>query len=213
MEDPARAGLTKTGKPSWSTRLRTVSGSLRHCRSVTAMYGPTPEPGGFEDHLHEVLVHADGGRQHAGAHVAGVGQLQEALDGAVLAERAVQQREHHVHGAEFLRDLVRGGHDQLVFAADFGQRHGLGRGRDLGQGGRRERPVLRVAGGQHPLAGLGDPDRDDLVLRLVDGAEDPGRGHAADRVFAGTAAEQHRHAGPCRAAAPVCVHVFFRHAQ
>ena len=44
MEDPARAGLTKTGKPSWSTRLRTVSGSLRHCRSVTAMYGPTRSP-------------------------------------------------------------------------------------------------------------------------------------------------------------------------
>ncbi|CAH0319961.1 hypothetical protein SRABI128_04836 [Microbacterium sp. Bi128] len=157
--------------------------------------GTHVEPGRFKDHLHEVLVHADGGRKHARAHVAGVGQFQEALDGAVFAEGPVQQREDDVDGAELLRDGVRGCDDQLVLAADLGQGDGLRRGGHLGQRRGGERPLVGSVGRQNPLAGLGDPDRDDVVFVLVDGSQDAGGCHAADGVLAGAAAEQHRHAG------------------
>ena len=79
---------------------------------------------------------------------------------------------------------------------DLCQRHGLLRGRHLREGGRGEGPVPGVPGGQDPLARLGDADRDDLVLGLVDRAQDAGSGDAADGVFAGAATEEHGHAGP-----------------
>ena len=47
-----------------------------------------------------------GGGEHAGADVPDAGQLEQALDGAVLAERPVQQREDHVDLAEGPRHLA-----------------------------------------------------------------------------------------------------------
>ena len=47
----------------------------------------------------------DRGGEHAGADVADAGHLEQALDGAVLAPRAVQQREDDVDLAEGPRRL------------------------------------------------------------------------------------------------------------
>ena len=70
--------------------------------------------GGGHHVLEDDLVHAQRGRQHAGADVRHVEQLEQALDGAVLAERAVQDGEdgvgveHAVPGLErHLRAVVR----------------------------------------------------------------------------------------------------------
>ena len=52
--------------------------------------------------LEEVLVHAERGGRDAGADVGHARELQQALDGAVLAERAVQDGQHDVDGAERL---------------------------------------------------------------------------------------------------------------
>ena len=58
------------------------------------------QAGGGEEALHGVLVHGGGGAENARADVGDVGQLEEALDGSVLAEGAVQ------HGED---DVERGG--------------------------------------------------------------------------------------------------------
>ena len=53
-----------------------------------------------EEAFHHVLVHARGRAQHAGADVGDAGQLEEPLDGAVLAEGAVQ------HGKDDIEDCL-----------------------------------------------------------------------------------------------------------
>ena len=58
--------------------------------------------GGEEHALHGVFVHAGGGAEDAGADVGDVGELEEALDGAVFAEGAVEDGEDYV-------DAERGG--------------------------------------------------------------------------------------------------------
>ena len=56
------------------------------------------QAGGGEELLHDVLVHAGGGAEDAGADVGDVGKLEEALDGAVFAEGAVEDGEDDVEG-------------------------------------------------------------------------------------------------------------------
>ena len=116
MLDPPRAGLTNSGQPSSamasSTRLRSASAgdqvtAFRLLRGPVALahhhVRPDRQPLGLEDDLHVLLVHADRAGQHAGPDVGDAGHLQQALDGAVLAERAVQHRQHHVDVAEQVR--------------------------------------------------------------------------------------------------------------
>ena len=64
------------------------------------------QPPGLEDDLHVLLIHADRAGQHPGPDVRDAGHLQQTLDGAILAERAVQHRQHHVHLAEQMRYLA-----------------------------------------------------------------------------------------------------------
>src|SRR5438552_14581506 len=89
------------------------------------------KPRGLEQHLLDRLVHPDRGSKHARADVRNPGQLQHPLDRAVLAERPVQDREHHV-------DLTAG-----AVVGDHRGVPGLTRQRDarsfLGPNG-RERP-------------------------------------------------------------------------
>ena len=84
-EEPRRAGFTKQGKPL-AVAKRNVSGDRN---AAVAQH-----------FLEEVLVHAERRRRDAGSDVRDTGELEQALDSAVLAERAVQDREHHVNGAE-----------------------------------------------------------------------------------------------------------------
>ena len=65
-------------------------------------YGPTGQPEGDEDALHVLLVLADGGGEDARADVGHPGELQQPLEGAVLAVRAVQHGEDDVDLAQRL---------------------------------------------------------------------------------------------------------------
>jgi hypothetical protein len=58
-----------------------------------------------EEALGDVLVHADGGAEQAGADVGDVGQLQQPLHRAVFAVGAVQHGEHHVVRADERREV------------------------------------------------------------------------------------------------------------
>ena len=58
------------------------------------------DPAVAEHRLEEVLVHAERRRSHAGADVGNAGELEQALHGAVLAERAVEDGQHDVDRAE-----------------------------------------------------------------------------------------------------------------
>ena len=87
--DPRFAGFTNTGKPSRSTivlqdaALVALPVALQHDLVVAdrqALRG--------EHELHRRLVHADGRRQHAGADVRDVRELEQALHRAVFAVRA-----------------------------------------------------------------------------------------------------------------------------
>ena len=51
---------------------------------------------GGEEALHDVLVHAGGGAEHAGADIGDSCEFEEALDGAVFTEGAVKDREDDV---------------------------------------------------------------------------------------------------------------------
>ena len=46
--------------------------------------------------FHDRFVHADCGREHAGADVWNVGEFEKTLDRAILAVRSVQHREDHI---------------------------------------------------------------------------------------------------------------------
>ena len=106
-EEPSRAGLTNTGVPSWASCARTPSGSSRHCASRTRRVAHLRDAGRGHDLLEDDLVHAQRRREHAGAHVGHVEQLEQALDRAVLAERAVQHREHGVGAQQAAARLQR----------------------------------------------------------------------------------------------------------
>ena len=95
--DPRLAGFTNTGKPRRSTtvcRTRALVAlpvALQHDFVVADR-----QPLGGEHQLHHRLVHADRRRQHAGADVRHVGQLEQPLHRAVFAVRTVQHREDDV---------------------------------------------------------------------------------------------------------------------
>ena len=124
------------------------------------------------------LVHGQRRGQHAAAHVGHAGQLEQALDGAVLAQRSVQEGEHD---------------DLLVVGA--GQC--LGRVRGRAPGGQRLGERSRTGGerrGPHrwrPSTGrLGDGDRLDVVAVGVGGGQDVAGRHQGHLVLGRLAAEQ-----------------------
>ena len=105
-----------------------------------------------EHQLHHVLVHADRGREHPGAHVPDVGQLEQALQRAVLAERAVQQREDDVDLAEDARQLPRLEHLDVAVVDRLREQHVRGGVLHLRQVPVGDRPALGVVVGEHPAA-------------------------------------------------------------
>ena len=100
--DPARAGLTNTGKPSAATVSRTAALSVAQARGVTTAYGPDRQAGTLQQGLHVPLVHGGRRREHPGPDVGHAGQLEQSLQRAVLAVGAVQQRQDDVDLAELL---------------------------------------------------------------------------------------------------------------
>ena len=53
-----------------------------------------------QDGLHQVLVHADGRGRDPGADVGDVGELEQPLHRAVLAERSVEDRQHDLDAGQ-----------------------------------------------------------------------------------------------------------------
>ena len=66
-------------------------------RAAKGEEGNDWQPGLFEQTLLHVLIHADGGAKHSRADVRQARKFEQALHGAIFAERAVQNGEHDVH--------------------------------------------------------------------------------------------------------------------
>ena len=75
---------------------RASFGIGRHSPRSRVTCGRLGQASGGEEALHGVLVHAGGGAEDAGADVGDVGEFEEALDGAVFAEGAVEDGEDDV---------------------------------------------------------------------------------------------------------------------
>ena len=96
-EEPRFAGLTKSGiGEGFFDELDAAFGVGAPLGAEEGDVGGLRQAGGGEEALHGVLVHAGGGAEDAGADVGDVGELEEALDGAVFAEGAVEDGEDDV---------------------------------------------------------------------------------------------------------------------
>ncbi len=158
-----------------------------------------------EQDLHDRLVHADGGGQHAAPHVGDVGELEQSLNGAVLAVRAVQHGEDHVqrearHGRR--RFCIVGprrspiDENQRVVAGAWRQDDVAAGARPrglaahlvdhVGGRGRRRRTI-----GQQPPPVLLDADGHRFVALAIEIREDGSRRRQRHFVLAGTATVQH----------------------
>ena len=194
-EDPARAGLTNTGRPS---RSRSAAVSVAVPRRSTTR-SPTGRPSARQQLLRELLVHARGAGQHPGPDVGQAGHLQQPLDRAVLAERAVQHGEHDVHAGEHLARAARLEDDQPGARRVAGQhQRRCADGVDGRQRAAVDRQLRGVVGAQHPGAVGGDADRDDVEAVAVEVAQHAAGRDAGDGVLAAAAAEHDRHADTTR---------------
>ena len=145
-DDPARAGLTKTGRPS---RSRCGVGERR---------GPGPQHHvvahrqavGGEQLLGELLVHARRAGQHARADVGHARELQQALDRAVLAVGAVEHGEDDVDAREHLPGAVAVQHEQAAAGGVAGQRQRGAGGVDRRQGAVVDGQLAGVVGAHAP---------------------------------------------------------------
>src|SRR5437867_2097955 len=158
---------------------------------------------GLEHRLHRRLVHPDRGGQHPRADVGQVGELEETLDRAVLAVRAVEHDDDDVEVAHLGGEAPGGlgpGEARRRGAVDglgaVGQRlldfaGAVVRGqRDARLGG--ERPQGIAAHDPAPVAG--DPDRHHGVAARLERRDDRGRGREGDLVLPRPAAEDDAHA-------------------
>ena len=107
------------------------------------------------------LVHREGRAEDTRPHVGHARQFEQALDGAVLAEWAVQQRKHDDRATRIGRIVDRGQQIECrsVRHQPLGQR--VGAAVECGH---------RVVGA-HPATFARDADRFDVILREIDGRE------------------------------------------
>lgn len=140
-----------------------------------------------------MLVHRHRAREHSGPDIADVGHLQEPLQGAVLAERTVQQGEHDVNLAQRPGNGARVERHQLA-AMIVGEHDGGALLVDLGQAARLDREALGLVLLQDPAAFHGDTDGDHVVTFPVQGLEHTARGRAGDGVLRATPTEDDGHA-------------------
>ena len=99
-EEPSRAGLTNTGSPSAPQPGEHAVAVGRELLSPDRAVLDLRQAGVRHQLLEHHLVHAQRRGEHAGADVRDVEALEQALHGAVLAERPVQHREHDVDPLE-----------------------------------------------------------------------------------------------------------------
>ena len=158
------------------------------------------EPGRRERGLDRDLVHRQRRAEDPRADVRQVGELEEALDGAVLPVGAVEERHD---------DVDVGGAGGVGRAGVEGHQRGLGRvGRlghrrafDLERVGEAGRAGFERGGGlpgEEPAAVGVDRDRDDVVAGRVEGLGDRDRGDSGHVVLGGPAAEEQQDASSWR---------------
>ncbi len=190
MLEPARAGLTKTGSPSASiSRDATTAVSPGRARRRAPR-----EARGPERRLHELLVHANGRREHARADVAHVEKLERALDGSVLAPRTVKHGEGHVYqGQAGVTTPSSSRRSTALSPATGGQQARALASGSTWASGRRSAPIprgLSLCDGPRPIAA--DAHGEDVPAVTIDRAEHPARGGARDLMLRGPAAKEHR---------------------
>ena len=129
------------------------------------------DPGGLGELLGHDLVHRHCAAEHSAAHVGDVGDLEQPLDGAVLAHRAMEEGEHDAGGIEHGERI-----DDLSLDLDgCSELIGIDRTSD-------------------PSAIAGDPHRGDGVALGVGRGEDVASGDSRD-VMLGRATTEQQHEG------------------
>ena len=198
--DPARAGLTNSGSPSAAASVRTDSAVAGP--SGTGDRDPRRDrhAGRLQHDLHEVLVHAQRRIEHAASRVRDLERVEEALDRAVLAVDAVQDRQHDIDASEVADRAVGAPHAQRAIAAALGPQDAGAVVDHLGQLVGVERELVGVVVFEDEHAVAGDSDRDHPVAVTADRAEDAARRCGTDRVFAGATSKEHHHRRPVHSA-------------
>lgn len=155
------------------------------------------ESEGEEDALHVLLVLADGRGEDARADVGHPGEFEQPLEGAVLPVRAVQHGEDDVDLAERLGHRAGFGVDHLAAARVDGEHDaalgGLGEPLHVGDLAVGDGHAFGIVRGERPAAVRRDADRQDVVLRPVDGLHDGAGRDDRDAVFGAAAAEHDGH--------------------
>ena len=140
------------------------------------------------------LVHRRSRREDAGSDVGDAGELQQPLQGAVLAVRAVQQREDDVDLTELLRARLPG--SCTASPRCVGSPLSTTEAPDSSTWGSAP-PVMASFSGSSAASthrpSARDADRHDLVGVAVDRGEDAAGGHAGDGVLRAAAAEDDGH--------------------
>jgi hypothetical protein len=140
-----------------------------------------PDEGQFglgEEPLHYVLVHARRRAQHAGADVGDPGQLEEPLDGPILAKGSVQHGKDHVQALAVQAGLAALRRVSLTRAR-------LCRSRALQQ-------PLRSRRGQ-PMPGLVDANRHHLELPAINRLQNRSRREQRNLMLAAPPAKKNSH--------------------
>ena len=186
----------------------TPSGSRSSSPGSTTRNGPTGRPWPASTSFIMCLSMPTADASTPAPDVPHVGQLEQALQRAVLAERAVQQREHDVDLAEHARQLPGLEHLDVAVVDRLREQHVRRRCPPPAAGAPSviaQRSGSSSASTQRPAGVM--PTASDVVAVAVDRAQHAAGGRAADRVLAGAAAEQDHHAGA--AAVPgVCPRVW-----
>ena len=197
--EPPRAGLTNSGYGKAATASRQAAGSRAPLGGGDRHERADRQPVGGEDQLREVLVHADRAGQHAGADVAGAHHLEQALDGAVLAERPVQQGDRYVHRAQSVQAPTPG---VRPAPSPTGPRISTASWASSVSSGSRPSVTAKLRDGvridHDPAARPGDADPDHVVAVPVQRPDHPGGRQAGHRVLAARSAEHHGDPGSGR---------------
>ena len=178
--EPRFAGLTKTGQPSARADALDDLGVERIVDAMVHHQRARDRDSRIAQHrLAERLVHARGRAQHAGADIGQADRLEHALDRAVLAEGAVQHREHDV---DLPRRAAVHAHERPAPGAGDERRAATGRElrrRHTARSGLERRRTVDDL----PAAGVIDQERDDVELLRIESLDDRARRGQGDRVL------------------------------
>ena len=175
-----------------------ISGEPRRRVEAARVHGDAGSDrnaGGGQQHLRVMLVHARGGREHAATDVRHIHHLQQTLNRAVLAIRAVQNRQHRVNVPQRAQRAVVVAGEEAILPERHVQ-HDVARAGSLLDDRQTvgHIPSARVLAVHDPLALLGDAHRHRLEPVGVKRAQHAGSRNAGNRMLVGLAAIHHHNA-------------------